>query len=249
MANQALSWIAVRQGAQYCAPACGHGCTYDEYLAAHKAADNCRAKLKMPQHWTVVVHENLGWHWKLVNGPIMLYGSPTGKSEYWAMVSSDIKDPAGGSGLWTERGAPTFSDPNKAVEAAVLPMCRVVAQLEKLRDHVLHRIPPIKKLGGCIVDTTSNTVLVGSALREMRDRLSTQLGVTIAVRQHVSPSGRPYLVIRAEHATPGHFVCDVLAEDDTHHHQGGSFDVMFDLLETIVTRSIVEATRCCTSRI
>lgn len=58
--QRALSWLPVREGVKYCAPACGRGCTWREFCAAKKAAD-ILAKSLGPK-WQAVVHENLGWY-------------------------------------------------------------------------------------------------------------------------------------------------------------------------------------------
>ena len=56
-----LSWEPIRDGEQYCSPACGGGCTIDEYLAANEAA----AKLceELGSSWNPRAWENLGWHY------------------------------------------------------------------------------------------------------------------------------------------------------------------------------------------
>lgn len=58
-------WKAVRKGKIYCAPACGHNCTYLDYLQArHRAKE---AAKKLGKGWTFEVWENLGWHSKVIS--------------------------------------------------------------------------------------------------------------------------------------------------------------------------------------
>lgn len=62
-----LSWRARhRPGGIYCAPACGCGCRYSEYRAAHargrQMAEIARRSFK---GWRVHVWENGGWHYSL----------------------------------------------------------------------------------------------------------------------------------------------------------------------------------------
>lgn len=59
------AWKAVRRGDIYCAPACGHKCTWQEYqtakLKARALADRLGSGFKP------FVHENLGWHYRAVS--------------------------------------------------------------------------------------------------------------------------------------------------------------------------------------
>jgi len=63
-----LSWKAKRNGEIYCAPACGMGCTHEMYLEAHAKADALIAKCKaeVGGSWTKHIHENLGWHYRVM---------------------------------------------------------------------------------------------------------------------------------------------------------------------------------------
>lgn len=59
-------WKAVRKGAVYCAPACGRGCTWDEYQATVKAAATLVKTLNQMDvlaAWQLRVWENMGWHY------------------------------------------------------------------------------------------------------------------------------------------------------------------------------------------
>ena len=54
-------WIPERNGEIYCSPACGRGCTFQEYeLAMYNAGALCKL---MGAGWSPRVWENLGWHY------------------------------------------------------------------------------------------------------------------------------------------------------------------------------------------
>lgn len=71
-----LSWDAVRNGAIYCAPACGGRCTWAAYQKAVRGA-NALAK-RLGTSWVTRVWENLGWHYSAID-----------RSGYWK-VSPNI---------------------------------------------------------------------------------------------------------------------------------------------------------------
>jgi hypothetical protein len=58
-----LNWEPVRYEAVYCAPACGRGCTFEEFTQAQEQASNLAKELG--NGWIGEVHENLGWHWNI----------------------------------------------------------------------------------------------------------------------------------------------------------------------------------------
>lgn len=55
------SWEPKLNGPQFCSPACGRGCTWNEYQNAKKRGEEVAAQLG--SGWEAVVWENLGWHW------------------------------------------------------------------------------------------------------------------------------------------------------------------------------------------
>lgn len=55
------NWTPVLNGDIYCSPACGRGCTLEEYNQTVKEADQLVAELGEPFHSHV--WENLGWHY------------------------------------------------------------------------------------------------------------------------------------------------------------------------------------------
>src|SRR5579872_5750076 len=70
---KALSWKAVRKGKLYCAPACGRGCTYLEYMTATNIAHAMVDRLG--KGWKIKVFENMGWHTGIVSPCRRIYVS------------------------------------------------------------------------------------------------------------------------------------------------------------------------------
>ena len=62
-----LSWVAIRKGTTYCAPACGGGCTHAEYTKANRLADKLikKCEKEVGGKWRKNIHENLGWHYSV----------------------------------------------------------------------------------------------------------------------------------------------------------------------------------------
>ena len=85
----ALSWKARHKGKIYCAPACGRGCTYKEYLRSHKLADRLvkKCEKEVGGKWKKYIHENQGWHYSvsLVNGNINI-NEDRKTGTYWIMA-------------------------------------------------------------------------------------------------------------------------------------------------------------------
>lgn len=94
-----LSWDPVPgTDGTYCSPACGRGCTKDEYIAAHQRGLDIRADLG--QTWRVEVFENLGWHVKVTSADGRLAVRPElglvpGQRAYWASLG-EFEFSAGG---------------------------------------------------------------------------------------------------------------------------------------------------------
>lgn len=66
-----LSWKPVQRGANFCAPACGGGCTKAAYDAAVKRS---RALAKrMGKGWVPRVWENLGWWYEAHKGVLVIH--------------------------------------------------------------------------------------------------------------------------------------------------------------------------------
>lgn len=79
--NGALGKIA-RRGNTYCGSGCGRGCTWAEYQRAVKAGA-ALAKRLGPK-WQPVIHENLGWHYRVHYGAVALFVHERDKRCYWA---------------------------------------------------------------------------------------------------------------------------------------------------------------------
>ena len=79
---KALSWTPKRNGAIYCAPACGRGCTHAEFLNAARAAKLMAEELG--PDWEPHVWENLGWYYAAQHkaAEAKVYGSRS--QLYWA---------------------------------------------------------------------------------------------------------------------------------------------------------------------
>jgi hypothetical protein len=120
-----LSWTPKRQGNRYCAPACGRGCTIGEFRRAERQALKMAARLSLVQtdvkggRWKIRVHENLGWHWSVSKGLVVLHAD--GGNSYSAFL--EIAGPWGGNLVVSARS------PHGAVKA-VLSQAR--AQLKPM---------------------------------------------------------------------------------------------------------------------
>lgn len=64
------AWKAVRQGATYCAPACGHRCTWKQYQDALARARTA-AKTLGPE-WIPEASESMGWHSSIRRGTVCI---------------------------------------------------------------------------------------------------------------------------------------------------------------------------------
>lgn len=76
-----MTWVPVRKGEIYCAPACGRGCTWREYQAAQRSAKRMIKQLRnvptpfeqFDDEWEAYVRENLGWFSSVSKGSISVY--------------------------------------------------------------------------------------------------------------------------------------------------------------------------------
>lgn len=85
---------------------------------AKRNARNLVVMLK-GEGWKPVVHENMGWHYKAVSGPVQVYPSQDGSDRYWCMIGSEANGSPGGAGFWTPQRVKYFKDPNRAVKDAM----------------------------------------------------------------------------------------------------------------------------------
>lgn len=113
-----LSWEPVRRGKLYCAPACGRGCTMEEYVSAVRAARKLAKRLR---GWRVRIWENLGWHYAASDQSGRLKVHPfTSKGKVRSYTAL----------LWTwAESAPT---PEGAVRKVRRRCAREIKALEKL---------------------------------------------------------------------------------------------------------------------
>lgn len=91
-----LSWVAVRKGDTYCAPACGHGCTFERYQAALDRAT--KAAKSLGPKWKPEVHENMGWHSQVRCGEVYMTVPGGWGSGGTYMVGTDSRGILGESG-------------------------------------------------------------------------------------------------------------------------------------------------------
>jgi hypothetical protein len=114
MARRQLSWKPVRKGTIYCAPACGRGCTYVEYQQAKANAENLKRRLN-GKGWKIEVYENLGWHFKVRNDYLNVYGKEF--ADKYSCLMADTKEGAGGLSLWHVNNY--AKDPNVSVRKQI----------------------------------------------------------------------------------------------------------------------------------
>jgi hypothetical protein len=126
------SWVPVRRGEIYCAPACGRGCTWDEYREALKISERIAKQLP---GFKPRVMENLGWHAsaEALDGHIQVSYS---RGTYFAFASCDMKY-AGNAG-WGISQAKTaqkaFALVLKKLRAHVAKETAFLEKLEKLKE-------------------------------------------------------------------------------------------------------------------
>jgi len=80
------AWDAKRKGDRYCADACGHGCTWQQYQDALARAKKAAATLG--PEWLPEASENMGWHSRIRCGVVSIsVPGSWGSSSY--MASTD----------------------------------------------------------------------------------------------------------------------------------------------------------------
>jgi hypothetical protein len=101
--SKSLSWKPVSNGAIYCAPACGCGCTLAAYRQAHQdARELCK---RLGKGWKPRVWENMGWHYCAIGADGYLKVHPNKYSRkvesYTAFLATE---PDSDGGKWAESG-------------------------------------------------------------------------------------------------------------------------------------------------
>ena len=160
-------WTPVRIGSLYCSPACCGRCTWHDHERAVRDADLLVKKLR-GRGWRPVVWENLGWHFQVVSGPVQVYGDRQGSGgrlRYSCMISSDVGG-TGGSVLWTNQNARSYSDPNEAVKAELLAALRatlgVVLAVRDAARAAGHETP-VKALDEIMLRQSAKRLLSGKS--------------------------------------------------------------------------------------
>lgn len=87
--SKTLSWIPRRNGNTHCSPACGHGCTIQDYREANKAALDLAKRLGTG--WVPDVWENIGWHHAALSPGRNIRVLPTKTSGYIAFLSGEAE--------------------------------------------------------------------------------------------------------------------------------------------------------------
>ena len=140
-----LSWKPRRRGDTYCAPACGHGCTWEERQQAKR---NAKALARhMGRGWTTRVHENMGWHYTVISpcGRIKLH-------EYWRHVEPEagvvdrlavlvpdhyaafLGEPDSPGGKWAESGDTPEEALRSVVAGAKAKLAKIQASIAGLEE-------------------------------------------------------------------------------------------------------------------
>ncbi len=121
-----LNWTAKRKGTRYCSTACGHGCSFSEFLRAKSNARKLVARLKksLGGKWTSRVWENLGWHYSVTNKELHLevYDNGSIKPSFVGSFSSFLQI----SGPWGGNLVKGGTTPESAVKAT---LCTAKKQL------------------------------------------------------------------------------------------------------------------------
>lgn len=133
-----LSWKARRQGTIYCAPACGRGCTKKEHDLAQERGRKLAKRLSTKKvglgKWTVLVHENLGWHYRAVSpcGRIKVH-----ENRYQGKVDSYtafINEVGRTGGRWAESGDTPAEAMKNVIQTAVAARDSIAALVDGLTE-------------------------------------------------------------------------------------------------------------------
>lgn len=130
-----LSWKPRQRGHIYCAPACGRDCTYAEFTHATKEAEKLARILNrgtIGKDWKPVVHENMGWYWRAVDGSgrMKVHGNHYDKNySYTAFLGES--DSSGGR--WAAHGRTPQAALLAVIALATEELKKVEALLEGFR--------------------------------------------------------------------------------------------------------------------
>jgi len=89
-----LSWKPKRRGVTYCSSACGHGCTWPQFVRARLAAK--RLAKRLGPGWKPYVWENFGWRYQAIKGGVLCVSEyPDHSVAYFDGRSESGKTPEG----------------------------------------------------------------------------------------------------------------------------------------------------------
>jgi len=77
--------------------------------------------------WKLKVWENIGWWYRVHNGPVAVY--PTTKDRFFCLLNDNVKVACGGLATWTDDFR--SKDPNRAVSHQVKFAREVLDRMEK----------------------------------------------------------------------------------------------------------------------
>ena len=117
-------WTAKRNGAIYCAPACGGNCTWAAYQKAVK--DSARLAEECGHGYIGRINENLGWHFGAISPCTRIYVYKSGgDSRYGALLG----EPGSYSGRYTGKGETAKEAIAQAIAAARADMESIAEML------------------------------------------------------------------------------------------------------------------------
>lgn len=121
-------WTPVLNGEIYCSPSCGGKCKKSAYDNAVQTSNEIATQLG--ESWTPQVHENLGWHWKVVKGNAEVSDTHKG---YSAIIQFNQEQ--------NYYFRADDSDPRKAVQKVREQLADVIKKLE--RQYTSSALDPI----------------------------------------------------------------------------------------------------------
>jgi hypothetical protein len=112
------NWTPIRKGDIYCSPACGANCTHKAYEEAtgkaKKLAEKCTKEIG--GEWEIRVHENLGWHWCVIQKKTNIcisYGGYLSQGDYYTVALG------GGTPSQVSLHPQTFKSPKEAYDCQI----------------------------------------------------------------------------------------------------------------------------------
>lgn len=122
----ASEWTPVLDGARFCSPRCGNGCTKAAYDQACESANALAAR--MGYRWEVEIWENCGWNYCVKNGPATI--TPEHDGRYQAEICFPPLEYAALQIFETD------ADPRRAFQAAIDRLDTLIVQLSRTRSAI-----------------------------------------------------------------------------------------------------------------